>query len=253
MKSILKIDNLSYKDILKKINLSLSEKSFNVLVGPNGSGKTTLIKCIAGLIKYEGNITLYNNKNYINDIGVFMDDNFLLDGTSLYNITYPLLNLKYDEKSAKKKAYDISKKLDIDSLLMKNINELSLSERKIISFTSTIVCEPKLIIIDDSFQELDSYNRKKIINYLKRQNKSTILFITNNEEDILLADNLIIMNDGKIIECMGLKEILNDEKIFIKNDIKLPFLVDLSHKLKSYELIDDIILNKNEMVDTIWK
>lgn len=257
---ILKIENLKYKDVLKDISFSLKENSFNVLVGENGSGKTTLVKAIVNLIKYEGTITLLgteiNNENVrdlIKNIGVLTEDNFLLNETSLYNITYPLLNLDYEETEAKKKAYEISKKLDIDNLLIKRAEELSLSEKKLVLFAKTIIHNPKLIIIDDTFEELDNYYRNKILNYLKAQKDKTILFITNNEEDILIADNLLIMKDGQVTESNSVKKLVNNKKVFIENNIKMPFLVNLSHKLIQNKKLKKIILDEEKLVEVIWK
>lgn len=260
MGEALRIENLNYSNILKDVSIFLEEKTFNVLVGQNGSGKTTLVKSILGLTERSGTILVLgsemnkNNKSeLLKNIGVVMENTFLLDGTALYNIMYPLLNLNYEEMEAKKEAYSISKKLDIDSILLNDTKDLSISEKKLVSFATAVVHNPSLIIIDDSFDELDNYYRSKVIDYLKSQKNSTILFITNNEEDILLADNLIIMNDGQVIKYGSMNELIKDENIFIKNNIKLPFLVDLSHKLKSYELIDDVILDIDRMVDEVWK
>lgn len=263
MKSVsnaLKIENLSYKNILNNISFSLEEKTFNVLIGSNGSGKTTLVKCIAGLLEYEGIVSIFNEivtkENYselIKKMGVHIDSNYLIDGTSLYNITYPLSNLGYGEIEAKKAAYDISKKLDIEYLLTKQVSTLSLSEKKLVSFASAMVHKPKLIIVDDSFDELDSYYRKKVIYYMRDLKKSTVLFITNNEKYYLIADSLIFIKDGKIEKKGELNDFLEEEKIFVKNNSKQPFLVDLSNKLKVYELIDDVILDMDEMVKAIWK
>ena len=61
MESVLKIDKLKYKDILKEVTFSLEDKSFNILIGSNGSGKSTIINAIRGLKKYEGSIILFGN------------------------------------------------------------------------------------------------------------------------------------------------------------------------------------------------
>lgn len=260
MEVVLKLDSLRYKNILNGITFTLKENSFNVLVGMNGSGKTTLVKAIAGLIDCEGYINMFdqvvtkdNLNSLIKDVGICLSNPTLLEGTVIYNITYSLHNLGYNEEAAKRKTYEISKKLKIDHLLTKDISEISLSERKIVSFASSIIHQPKLIIIDNSFDGLDSNYRDRLIKYLKKLNKSTILFITNNENDLLLADNIIFLQDGKIEFFGELKEILKNEKIFIKNNIKIPFLIELSNKLNTYGLINDVILETEEMVNTIWK
>lgn len=269
MGSILKVENLKYKNILNGISLSIEEESFNVLMGSNGSGKTTLVCAIVGLIKYDGSIYFLNDlmvkdniKELRKEIGVFSDLDSLLPGKVLYNITYPLLNLGYKETDAKKEAYEISKKLDIENLLNRDVADLSLFERKMVLFVLSIIHKPKLLIIDDSLDELDAYYREKVIKYMRKLNnnmKVTILFITNNKEDIYFANNIIFLDNGKIIGIKKNDEILDDEKTFIKVNSRQPFLVDLSNKLKSYELIEknmlDIldILDIDEMVNKIWK
>lgn len=260
MDYILKIDNLHYNNILKGVSLSLKKNTFNVLMGANGSGKSTLIKTIFGLINYNGNIvfdnqllTSTNIENLRHQMGILTDDNILLEGNVLFNLMYPLKNLKYSEQEAKNKIYNIADKLDINKLLFKNISELSFSERKIVKFSISIIHEPKLLLIDDTFDELDNYYRSKVLTYLKKLKKTTILFVTNNEKDIQISDNLFIIKNGKVKEFSGIDEALKNEKIFRESNSRLPFCVELSNKLKFYDLIDDDIFDLNELVNEVWK
>lgn len=255
MGNILTIQNLKYKKILKGISLDLEKNSFNILAGESGSGKTTLIKSILGLIKYEGQIyfenSFINNKN-IKEIGAcFFSDN-LFSSTVLNNLLCPLINLGYSEKKAKKRVYEISKKLNISSILNKNIDELRIYELNLVSFASCVIHEPKLLLIDNSFDVLDNYYRNKVINYMKNMKNCTIVFVTNNEQDFLLADKILFLKDGKI-DFITSNELVISEKKFIKNGVEMPFLMNLSLKLMSYKVIDEVILNVDEMVDKIWK
>lgn len=260
MNNSLKIENLKYKDILNDVSFSLKDKTFNILCGPNGCGKSLLVKCILGLTKYEGSVHIFgelftkqNEENLRKKIGALTDFSQLLNGTVLYNIEYPLKNLDYTEEKAREKAYSICKKLDILDIIFKEINELSISQKKLVLFASTVVSEPNILIIDDSFDNLDSYYRKKVINYLNSKTKSTILFITNKAEDYLYADNILIMNNGKILINTDAEEVLKEDKKIVKNNLELPFLIDLSNKLKSYDLIYDSFLDIEKMVNSIWK
>ena len=260
MSNSLKVEKLKYKEILNDISFTLKDKTFNILCGPNGCGKSTLIKCILGLNEYEGSIHIFgelltkeNEEKLRKRIGALTDFSKLLNGTVLYNIEYPLKNLDYPEEKVREKAYSICKKLDILDIAFKEVNELSISQKKIVLFASAVVSEPNILIIDDSFDIFDSYYRKKIMNYLSSKTKSTIFFITNKAEDYLYADNILIMNNGKILINEVAKEVLKDEKKFVKNNLELPFLVDLSNKIKSYDLIDDIFLDVEKMVNSIWK
>ena len=86
-----------------------------------------------------------------------------------------------------------------------------------------------------------------------KNKKNIILFTTNNGEDLMIADNLVVIKDGKIVEQGELEDLLQNENLFIKNDIELPFMSDLSNKIMSYELIDKPIYEMDEMVDEIWQ
>lgn len=260
MRSGLVVENLNYKDKLKNININLKPGEINVLMGKSGSGKTLLLKSIFGLIDTKGSIT-YNEtiltKENINNIrknfGICLGLNALENKNVFENLIDPLINLNYDIDTAKKKVYNISKKIGIDNLLYKEIDTLSHSQKKIISFIQSIIHEPKVILIDNLFDSMDIYNKDRIIKYLRQLKKSIVIFTTNNSEDLCFADNLIIMKNGKIIDYKEVKELIEEENKFTKNDIKLPFLIDLSYKLKSYELIDRLIYDYEEMVDEVWQ
>lgn len=259
MRSGLVVENLKYKDILKNINLDLKGGQINALMG-NSNGKTLLLKSIFGLINYEGSIifndvvlTKENSDEMRKKMGIYLGVDILENKIIFENLMEPLINLNYDFDTAKKKVCLISRKLGIDNLLYKQVNTLSYSQKKVVSFVKSIIHEPKVILIDNLFESIDLTTKNKIITYLNQLKKSIIIFITNNSEDLCFADNLILMKNGKVIEYKKISEIINEENLFIKNDIRLPFLVDLSYKLMSYELIDRLICDLDEMVDEIWQ
>lgn len=263
MSAGLKIENLNYQKVLKDINFNLKEGTITALIGKNSSGKTLLLKCLFGLCNYEGiveldGVIITNNNKYeqMKQFGIYTDLNKLENKNAFLNIIEPLEDLNYSINKAKKKVYEISRKLGIDSLLYKDFNLLSYSEKKVISFVQSIVHEPKIILIDNLFDSLDICYKNKIVSYLnqiKKSRKIIIIFTTNDNEDLLLADNLIIIKNGKIVDSGSVEKLIQNENLFLKNDIKLPFLVDLSYKLKAYNLIDDLIYEHDKMVDEIWK
>lgn len=259
----LKLENIEKSDVLKDINLDLKGGTITALIGENGSGKTTLLKSIFGLVDYKGNINVNGiivNEQNIEDtrknFGIFLGINTLENTNVFSNLMLPLINLNYIEEEAKKIVYEVTKKLGIENLLYKEIEKLSYSQKKVVAFAKSIIHLPSIILIDNLFESLDLFYRNKIINYLKKITKSKkciVIFTTNNCEDILLSDYLIILKKGKIKKFGETKELIKDENIFIKNKLKLPFIVDLSHKLKAYEILDDVIYDIDEMVDEIWK
>ena len=109
-----------------------------------------------------------------------------------------------------------------------------------------ILNDKKILLLDDVTSDLD-------LKGIKKNKKNIILFTTNSGENLMFADNLIIIKEGKIYEQGELEELLQNENLFIKNDIELPFMSDLSNKIMSYQLIDRPIYEMDEMVDEIWQ
>lgn len=258
MESILKVENLKYKDILKDITFSLEENSFNILVGQNGSGKTTLVNAIRGLIKVEGNIIVLNNNIdykkkacFYKDIGFFVSDEIYFEDNIFNELLGLLINLKCEQEKAKKRIYSIAKKFDITSILFKNINELLGYERTLVAFFFSIIHEPKLLIIDNDLENLNEFYKDKIFNYIKNQKKITTLFITTNSTYFCKADQIIFLKDGKILDQVSFDNL--KEKVLLKCCSNLPFCIDLSNKLISYGLLENIILDAEEMVNEIWE
>ncbi len=77
--------------------------------------------------------------------------------------------------------------------------------------------------------------------------------VTNNLEDTLVANRVILLNDGKVILDDDLDNFYENEKILNDNGFNLPFIVDLSLKLKLYNSVDKIYFNQRKLVDDLWK
>ena len=247
--SMLKIDNVMYKDILKGISFSIEENSFNVLIGKNSCGKSTLVKVLAELIGFRGRITFDGDRP---DIGFFTEDNLFSYKKVIDNVTFILVNLGYSRKKAEKQSIEMLKYFELDYLKDEDISNLTYSEKRLVEFVSCIIHKPKIMIIDDSFDYLKDDERNKIIRKIYEMN-CAVLFITNRIEDIFYADQVIIMNDGKTVTVDSIENIVKNERNFINNKLYPPFILDLSYKFLSYKLIENIMLNYDKMVNTIWK
>ncbi len=257
MECILKVENLEYKDILKGITFTLESGKFYSLTGPNSSGKTTLVMSLLGLINYTGNINFMDNyvckdnvKSIRERIGLLADFR-KIEGNVNYNLLYPLLNLGYEKDEAQNMVYELSNKLKISNLLLKDVNELSVSEEKLVLFACSIIHSPNLLIIDDTLQDINFTTRKRILDYLKNIENITVLFVTNNSEDYLISDEILIINDGKIVNQIKKEDLHRNEKVFTNNNLRLPFSVEMSIKLKAYGLISKDYFDIDEMVENI--
>ena len=249
---ILKCDNIN------GINFSVLEPSINVFIGKNNDEIIKLFKNMVGIDECYGRVLL-NNIDISNTekIGLYMQNLNLSEGTVFDNIMEPLKNIGNSDSVARKKVYAITKKIDINNVLYKNIDELSFSQKKLVSFAKTVVIEPDVLLLYDIFSSLDKYYRNKVVECIKElkiKDDTIIIFASNDPEDYLLADRMIIMLEDRVVINDSLKTAFeNQEKLFNSNKIKIPFIVDLSYKLMSYELINHVIYDIEDMVDELWK
>lgn len=263
------IKNLDFsyesKTIFSNFNLDIKKGSFISLIGPNGSGKSTLVKILAGLLEYQGEIIINDlllDKNNIKQIrksiGVILNniDSQLISDKVFDNIAFPLVNQGIIRSKILDSVNDIASQLNITHLLDKNINEINNMEKALINLASVLIYKPNILILDEAFYNLDKVDRDNILSVLKDFNKLqkiTIINITQDMEDILFGDSIIILNEGNIVINDTNDKVLTNDKIFSKLGLDLPFMVDLSIKLKYYNLIDKIIYDMEEMVDVLWK
>ena len=254
MENVLKVENLKYKSILNNITFSLSPKTFNILIGSNGSGKTTLVNCIRGILDYEGKVQISGKdviENY-NEIGFFTSEEVGLEDIAFNELTNLLVNLGHDIEASKKKVYEVSKKIDASHILFKKKETLTAFEKTLIGFIFSIIHSPKILIIDNDLEDLNEKYKNKIFEYIKKQKNMTVLFITNNSEYFYMSEKFLIINNGTIIDSFTQEELLKNEKKLLKNGSNLPFTMDLSNKLISYELLNSQETDLDKMVNKIW-
>ena len=120
------------------------------------------------------------------------------------------------------------------------------------NFTYDILLEKKKVIF---FCVLDHLKVEVIDKLFKFMNDNNISFInvTNNVELSLYTNYLIVYDDKNILIEGNTIEVLKNNKLLKRLGFNLPFMVDLSLLLKDYDLINDIYLDKKELVDTLWK
>ena len=260
----IELNNITFgydKLLFDNLHLTIHSNTFTTILGKNGCGKTSLIKLLVGDEKCSGEIK-YNN--------LILDDSNKEEIRKNISVIYNnysdmfIFNNVYDDIvfSLEKSGCSISiidslikeilDELDIEYLINKKTNELSESEKQLAILVCMIINEPKVLILDNTLNNIDYKKRKKIITYLKKKNM-TIINITDDVEDIFLSDRIVIINDKKCITFKNKNELFKQNDIFNNCNLKLPFMVDLSNRLEYYNLIDKIITDKNELVDEIWK
>ena len=268
MLDILKIEklNFKYKDkvIFKNLNLSIKKGSFVSIIGPNGSGKSTLIKLLTGLLPYDGyiNIDGYNlNSFYLKEIrrkmGVVFDDadNHFVSECVIDDLAFTLENLQYSHDDITNAIIEISKRFKLEDILYKQARDLTNSEKEKVAIASSLIFNPKILILDESLHQLSPSLKKEILKILKWYQKMrdlTIIMITHDLEDTLLSDRIIILNNGEVYLDGNTDIVYSNKEKLSKLKLNLPFIVKLSHKLMEEGVIDKVYTDNYLLLNNLW-
>lgn len=269
MEDIIKIENIKFSygehKLFDDFSLNIKKGTYTTIIGPNGSGKSTLIRIILGLIKTEGNIYIsgfeMNHKNIkaiISKVGVVFEnpDNQFVAETVMDDIAFSLENMQVEPKVIREKVTEVANFIGIKEILEREPHTLSGGEKQLVSLASALVINPEILVLDEALTMLDLEERNKMYSILKKVNKEkgvTIISVTHDSEETLYGSDIIVLDAGKIILNGPKKLVLEEEKVFNKLGLALPFMAELSVKLRYYELIDEMILDMDEMVDKLWK
>jgi len=239
---------------LNDINLKIKDNKFILLCGATGSGKTSLIRCMNGLIPqfypgfYKGSVEVLGKdtvetliSDLSRDIGmVFQNpENQLIAMTVEHEIAFGLENLGVPREEMKKKIEESIKLTEIEHLLEKAPFELSGGEQQRVAIASVLVLEPKVLILDEPTALLDPYMAEKILNLLKKiqTEKEITILISEHRLDLILplVDELILINEGSIIEHDIKEKVINGEN-FEKIPLNHPVVHSIFSKLKQEKL-----------------
>ncbi len=214
--------------VLDKVNLKIIKGSTTALVGSPGAGKSSLVSLLSRLYEpIEGKITIddrdieeYELSSLRKSIAVINPEPFLFNESIFNNLTYGLDNISESEVIAatkKTKAYDFILKLadgfdaQIDSRELK-ISEL---ERQLIAITRALISNPAIVVLDESMKNISKSDRGVVQNALDElcRDRTTIV-ITNRLATIKKADQIIILNKGRIIESGTHQELLENGNLY---------------------------------------
>lgn len=237
---------------LSDIHLSVPEQSIFGLLGPNGAGKTTLIRIINQIINSDsGSIYIDGEKlkpDHVEIIGYLPEERGLYKKMKVGDQLMYLAQLKgLSASEAKKKIKNWLVKFEIQDWWNKKVEDLSKGMAQKIQFISTVIHEPKLIILDEPFSGFDPVNADIIKDEILelREKGSTIIFSTHRMESVEeLCDYIALINKSK--------KILDGSKKQIKEDFKSnTFRVD--HKGALNGLNNDFdLLDQSNSEDDIY-
>lgn len=258
--------NFSYsnKKLFNNFKLTIKKGKFISIIGSNNTGKTTLVKILCAIIPTNDLCSLEGirlNKEsvleYITKIGIVFNElnNQFLFSKVKDELAFPLSNLGYSESKINKLIEKMGTFFEIKDILNKKICHLDVSTKKKLLIVLALIHSPSLLILDDAFMYMTDEDQTFMLQKLKELNTSglTILNVTSKLDTIYDSDMVHVLKNGKINHSKTVKEILEDEELLRNNCFEVPFVIDLSSKLKKDEVIDKIYFNLNDLVGALWK
>lgn len=217
--------SFSYNGVstIKNINFEAEKGKITVITGKTGSGKTTIFNILLRLYKpYKGFVYIddtkideYKKDTYYKNVSVVNQESFLFNMSIKDNLKMVCSDeKKYIEMCKKVGIHDLIEHLPkgYNTILSDNASNLSGGQKRLLSLAKTLLTGSKILLFDEVTSSLDIKTTSKIIEVLKDlKNDHTIIIITHKKEVMKIADNLIMLNKGKIV-CTGTyKKLLSNE------------------------------------------
>ena len=209
------------KDALKNISLSIKTKEFVTLLGPSGCGKTTTLRIIGGF-EQPTHGDLYFEGHRINDLPPYQRQlNTVFQKYALFphlnvyeNIAFGLNIKKVSQKEIEKKVAHMLQLVNLENFEKRKVHSLSGGQQQRIAIARALVCEPKVLLLDEPLGALDLKLRKEMQLELKKMQQQlgiTFIYVTHDQEEALtMSDRVIVMSDGEIQQIGTPEDIYNE-------------------------------------------
>lgn len=251
--------------ILENINFSIPSGKITAILGKNGCGKSTLIKLIMGFLPLSNGKIIVNGFDITTKIGLFYlrkhcgivfqnPDNQFVSPVLEDDIRFGLDNHKIPEPEHPYRVNCALKMVFLQGFEKRNTATLSGGQKQRAAAAGILALEDDILIFDEATSMLDPDGKVKMIRCIKnfRSENRTIIMITQNTEDTVDADYLLLMADHQIIARGTPKEILPDIDLLNKAGIQIPFPIQVFHDLKKRGFfLKDCPLTNHELAEAI--
>lgn len=271
--SIIKINKLNYRYeeatelALKDVSIEMKENSWISIVGQNGSGKSTLTKLLNGILQTDqGEITVNDIKlteDSIWDIRKIMGivfqnpDNQFVGATVEDDVAFGLENQSIPQAEMKNRVLEALKKVQMEDFAKRDPQSLSGGQKQRVAIAGVIALKPKIIILDEATSMLDPSGRHEIIQTikdLKDELQLTVISITHDVEEVTFSDDVLVINNGVVLEQNTPEKIFTDEELLKHAGLELPFVQDVQKKLITQGVgISSTWQDEEGLINEIWK
>ena len=248
------------------LDLNIEEGSFVAILGHNGSGKSTFAKTLNGiLLPTEGTVWISGMDTADDDrlldvrktVGmVFQNpDNQIIANVVEEDVGFGPENIGVPTEEIWKRVDESLKAVGMTAYRMKSPNRLSGGQKQRVAIAGVMAMRPKCIVLDEPTAMLDPNGRKDVIRTVSELNKAehiTVLLITHYMEEVIGADRVIVMDDGKMVMDGTPREIFSRVEELKALRLDVPQVTELAWELKKGGAkLPDGILTIDELMEAL--
>lgn len=249
---------------IDEMDLDIEEGSFVAILGHNGSGKSTFAKQVNGiLMPTEGTVWVSDmntaDESHIWEVRrmagmVFQNpDNQIIGNVVEEDVGFGPENIGIPTEEIWKRVDESLEAVGMTAYRLKSPNKLSGGQKQRVAIAGVMAMKPKCIILDEPTAMLDPNGRKEVIKTIRELNKRegiTVLLITHYMEEVIHADRVIVMDEGKIVMDADPKEIFSRVKELKSYRLDVPQVTELAYELKEAGVdLPDGILSRKELME----
>lgn len=257
---------------LSDINLSIKDNTITAVVGHTGSGKSTLLQLFDGLLKPTmGKIVVddfeltHSTKNkglkpLRKDVGIVfqLPENQLFAETVLQDVMFGPKNFGYSEEQAEQQAKKWLKKVGIsEELFSRSPFDLSGGQMRRVAIAGVLAYEPKMLCLDEPAAGLDPAGKEEILNIFKAYHAEGhgVILISHDMNDVAnFAEEVIVMDDGKVLKHDKVKNIFSDPTWLKKHHLDEPETASFAFELREKGInLETFPLTVSELAEEIVK
>ena len=268
--SKLEVKNLSFRYseeqvAIDDVSFAVDKGKFVAVLGHNGSGKSTLAKLIVGLLEKNAGQIFFNDEEIdrknISKLQsktalVFQNpDNQFVGVTVEDDIAFGLENKCFPHEKMQEEINLFADSVNMLDHLKKEPINLSGGQKQRVALAGALILRPEILILDEATSMLDPKGKstvRKVIDKIHLENPDlTIISITHDVDEALLADEVLILSKGKLVKSGAPKEVFRDREALLKLNLEVPFIYRFEEKLNQLGIKSNAE-SIDQLTEDIW-